>query len=105
VLLEHVAGSEDLDPLVLSFFEDEGIDLVRIGEEGLAASAIAPKSYSSVPLSEDCISRAMAEVVNADRFPLLVMDLYGKHRTGVVVACLRKLQRWSLSAVWHLCSP
>jgi len=56
---------------------------------------------TSQPVSEDVVLRALREVVDATKYPILITDIYGKHRTGTVVACLRKLQRWNLTSIFE----
>ena len=44
---------------------------------------------------------ALRFVVEPENYPLLIICTYGKHRSGTVVACLRKLQRWNLTAIFE----
>lgn len=50
-------------------------------------------------MSEELVLRGLRDVVHAAKYPLLLVDLYGKHRIGVLIGCLRKLQRWNLTSV------
>jgi len=50
-------------------------------------------------MSEELVLRGLRDVVDAAKYPLLLVDLYGKHRIGVLIGCLRKLQRWNLTSV------
>ncbi|THU52242.1 hypothetical protein C4D60_Mb10t01920 [Musa balbisiana] len=54
--------------------------------------------YDNIP--EDKIREALRVVLDARNHPLLIHCNRGKHRTGCVVGCLRKLQRWCLSSVF-----
>ena len=38
-------------------------------------------------------------MLDLSSYPLLVMCNLGRHRTGTLIGCLRKLQRWSLTSV------
>ena len=50
-------------------------------------------------MSEELVLRGLRDVVDAAKYPLLLVDLYGKHSIGVLIGCLRKLQRWNLTSV------
>jgi tyrosine-protein phosphatase SIW14 len=43
---------------------------------------------------------ALSVVLDAVNHPVLVHCNKGTHRTGCVVACLRKHQRWSLTSIF-----
>ena len=71
VLLEHVVGTEEVDPMFSAFLEDSSIELVRIGEEGSPASQALGTS-AKAPMSEDLVLRAMHAVVDSIKYPLMV---------------------------------
>jgi hypothetical protein len=79
------------------------MEVVRIGEEGYHSGVThqthSSSSKASQPMSEELVLRGLRAVVDANKYPLLLVDLYGKHRIGVLVGCLRKLQRWNLTSV------
>jgi len=47
------------------------------------------------------ISEALRDVLDIRNHPVLIHCNKGKHRTGCVVGCLRKLQRWSMTSVFE----
>lgn len=51
------------------------------------------------PITEDTVLRALHLLVQPSTYPALVMCNLGRHRTGTVIGCLRKLQKWCLSAI------
>lgn len=51
------------------------------------------------PPAEPLIIRALSLLLQANTFPTLVCCNMGRHRTGTVVGCWRKLQRWALSSI------
>ena len=61
------------------------------------------------PVSEETVLSALEILLNTSTtfpsssspYPILVMCNHGNHRTGTVVACLRKVQRWSLCAIFE----
>ncbi|XP_022867581.1 putative tyrosine-protein phosphatase OCA1 [Olea europaea var. sylvestris] len=53
-----------------------------------------------VNIPEDKIREALKVVLDVKNHPLLIHCKRGKHRTGCLVGCLRKLQRWCLTSVF-----
>lgn len=43
----------------------------------------------------------MAYILNRESHPLLMTCDMGRHRTGTVMGCLRKLQRWNLTSIFE----
>lgn len=50
-------------------------------------------------LNEGTIKKALELIVNRNNYPLLVCCGMGRHRTGTVIGCLRRLQGWNLASV------
>lgn len=50
-------------------------------------------------LSEASIKQALEIICDKRNHPLLVCCGMGRHRTGTVIGCLRKLQGWNLASV------
>ncbi|KAH1048729.1 hypothetical protein J1N35_039513 [Gossypium stocksii] len=75
------------------FLKANGIRLFQFGIDG------CKEPFVNIP--EETIREAL-NVVLADvkNHPLLIHCKRGKHRTGCVVGCLRKLQRWCLSSIF-----
>lgn len=46
------------------------------------------------------ITEILKVVLNPENHPLLIHCNRGKHRTGCLVGCLRKLQNWSLTMIF-----
>ncbi|OAV93025.1 hypothetical protein PTTG_02825 [Puccinia triticina 1-1 BBBD Race 1] len=49
---------------------------------------------------EDKIRLALRQVLDVRNHPMLIHCNKGKHRTGCLVGCLRKLQHWSSTAIF-----
>jgi len=49
----------------------------------------------------DLVAQALSEILDSRNYPLLVHSNKGKHRCGVVIGCLRKLQNWSLASIFN----
>ncbi|OHT04072.1 putative tyrosine-protein phosphatase [Tritrichomonas foetus] len=73
------------------FLAEQGIELIQItgGEANVYGQRI----------SEQLVLDAFHVMLNPDRYPVIVMCNLGRHRTGTVIACLRRLQLWSLSSI------
>ncbi|KAK9455679.1 hypothetical protein V1511DRAFT_308427 [Dipodascopsis uninucleata] len=50
-------------------------------------------------LPESSIVRALEIIADKRNYPLLVCGGMGRHRTGTVIGCLRRVQRWNLASV------
>ncbi|RLV91509.1 putative tyrosine-protein phosphatase OCA1 [Spathaspora sp. JA1] len=50
-------------------------------------------------LNEPTIKRALELIVNNENYPCLVCCGMGRHRTGTVIGCLRRIQGWNLASV------
>ncbi|SCU86186.1 LAMI_0D00804g1_1 [Lachancea mirantina] len=50
-------------------------------------------------LTEHSIINALQTIVRADNYPLLVCCGMGRHRTGTVIGCLRRIMGWNLASV------
>ncbi|KAG0480034.1 hypothetical protein HPP92_010892 [Vanilla planifolia] len=76
----------------LEFLKANEITLFQFGIEG--------HKEPFVNLPEETIREALKIVLDVRNHPLLIHCKRGKHRTGCVVGCLRKLQKWCLSSVF-----
>ncbi|KAK9151546.1 hypothetical protein Syun_009855 [Stephania yunnanensis] len=74
------------------FLKSNGIRLFQFGIEG------CKEPFVNIP--EETIREALKVVLDVRNHPILIHCKRGKHRTGCLVGCLRKLQRWCLSSVF-----
>ncbi|KAI5590361.1 hypothetical protein BDE02_04G002000 [Populus trichocarpa] len=74
------------------FLKDNGIRLFQFGIE------MCKESFANIP--EETIREALKVILDVKNHPVLVHCKRGKHRTGCLVGCLRKLQRWCLSSIF-----
>ncbi|KAJ8904677.1 hypothetical protein NDN08_001195 [Rhodosorus marinus] len=86
-------ASEEPSQQFLNFVSDHNIDMVNLGGVGL--------SLSWKSMSEEVVLTAMDTILDTSTYPLLIMCHLGRHQTGTVVGCMRKLQRWNLTAVFE----
>lgn len=49
---------------------------------------------------EETVTAALATILDKRNHPILIHCNKGKHRTGCVIGCLRKLQQWSLTTIF-----
>lgn len=72
--------------------QDQKAELVHLGwEEGRA----------NLAMSEETVLRALDIILDHSNYPICVLCGQGSHRTGTVVGCLRKLQRWNLTSIFE----
>lgn len=50
-------------------------------------------------LTEHSIINALQTIVDQEKYPLLVCCGMGRHRTGTVIGCLRRIMGWNLASV------
>lgn len=74
------------------FLRANGIKLFQFGIDG------SKEPFVNIP--EETIRGALKVVLDARNHPLLIHCKRGKHRTGCLVGCVRRLQRWCLSSVF-----
>uniref|UniRef100_A0A1J3FJ18 diphosphoinositol-polyphosphate diphosphatase n=1 Tax=Noccaea caerulescens TaxID=107243 RepID=A0A1J3FJ18_NOCCA len=75
----------------LKFLEANNIKLFQFGIEG--------KTDPPTPMPKDTVLDALKVLVDVRNHPILIHCKRGKHRTGCLVGCLRKVQSWCLSSV------
>ncbi|KAJ7960329.1 Tyrosine-protein phosphatase [Quillaja saponaria] len=76
----------------MEFLKANGIKLYQFGIEGYK------EPFVNIP--EDTIREALKVVLDVRNHPVLIHCKRGKHRTGCLVGCLRKLQKWCLTSVF-----
>ncbi|KAE8673451.1 putative tyrosine-protein phosphatase [Hibiscus syriacus] len=77
---------------IKEFLKANGIRLFQFGIDGYK------EPFVNIP--EETIREALNVVLDVKNHPVLIHCKRGKHRTGCVVGCLRKLQRWCLSSIF-----
>lgn len=105
-------GTEDpssLQPLptpdATSSSDDNPLDLRFLhsikSPQHTTSSAASPffSSSSSPTLTEELVKDSLQILLNASYHPVLVTDTSGIHEIGVLLGCLRKLQRWNFATI------
>ena len=67
------------------------------GVGGAVISSISPTI--STTLSEEIVLAALELILDRRNYPVMVMCNLGRHRTGTVIGCLRKLENWNLTSI------
>ncbi|CEP03189.1 protein-tyrosine-phosphatase [Plasmodiophora brassicae] len=79
--------------LLLNFVDDQDIQFLHLGREGTKTP------WKTV--SEEVVLAALDTILDVNSYPVLVMCHLGRHRTGTVLGCLRKVQRWNLASIFE----
>lgn len=74
------------------FLQRADIHLFQVGMSG------NKEPFVNIP--SDLLTRAMEIVLNPANQPILIHCNRGKHRTGCLIGCIRKLQNWSLTMIF-----
>ena len=77
----------------LDFYAAHGIQLLQFGVIG------NKEPFDEIP--EAVVCAALLKILDDANLPLLIHCNQGKHRTGCLVGCLRKVHRWSLVSIFE----
>lgn len=83
---------EDYAEANQKFCEENGIQVLRFPMEG--------NKEPFVDIPEEQVHRALSALIDVRNHPILIHCNKGKHRTGALSGCLRKLQGWSLASTF-----
>lgn len=84
---------EEYPAKMLEFYNQNGIVLRSHGLDG--------NKWPFKGIDPDSLQLTMEDVMNENCRPLIIHCNKGKHRTGTVVGCLRKIRGWSLTAIFQ----
>eukprot|EP00026_Physarum_polycephalum_P018515 Phypoly_transcript_20134.p1 GENE.Phypoly_transcript_20134~~Phypoly_transcript_20134.p1 ORF type:complete len:165 (+),score=18.72 Phypoly_transcript_20134:99-593(+) len=84
---------DDPSQQFLNFVDDQEIELIHLGMD--------TQQNPWNPISEDIVISALRIILDPSNYPLAVMCNLGRHRTGTIIGCLRKLQRWNLTSIFE----
>ncbi|ESW11721.1 hypothetical protein PHAVU_008G054300 [Phaseolus vulgaris] len=82
-------------------YPEENLEFLRSQNIRLFQFAIEGKTDVSTPILKDSVMDALKVLIDVRNHPVLIHCKRGKHRTGCLVGCLRKLQNWCLSSVFE----
>lgn len=76
----------------IEFNANHGIKFFQVGLSG--------NKEPFVKIKPELVTEALKIMVDPANQPILIHCNRGKHRTGCIVGCVRKLQKWSLSMIF-----
>ena len=92
---------EDYPVAMQDYYNANGIKLISVGLDG--------NKWPFKEINHESMQEVLTNVLNPENRPLLIHCNKGKHRTGSVVGCLRRIRGWALSAVFteylHMAAP
>ncbi|KAJ1642388.1 tyrosine-protein phosphatase required for protection against superoxide stress (By similarity) [Dispira simplex] len=93
--LKHIIwlAPEEPNQSFNNFVDDQDIELHHLG--------VLNPVNAWEPVTEEVVINALELILDTKNHPLAIMCNLGRHRTGTVVGCLRKLQRWNLAAIFE----
>ncbi|CCF59731.1 hypothetical protein KAFR_0H03210 [Kazachstania africana CBS 2517] len=83
---------EDYPQENLNFLTDSKIKLFQVGMSG------NKEPFVNIP--SNLLTKALEITINPENHPILIHCNRGKHRTGCLIGCIRKLQMWSLTMIF-----
>ncbi|WFD30837.1 protein-tyrosine-phosphatase [Malassezia sp. CBS 17886] len=83
---------EDYPAQNINFLDENGITFFQYGIPG--------NKEPFVQIPEETITAALTTILDRRNHPILIHCNKGKHRTGCLIGCLRKLQQWSLTTIF-----
>ncbi|OAY32278.1 tyrosine-protein phosphatase DSP3 [Manihot esculenta] len=87
--------------LCLEPYPQENMEFLRAHNIKLFQFGIEGKTEPSVSILKDTIMEALKVLIDVRNHPVLIHCKRGKHRTGCLVGCFRKLQNWCLGSVFE----
>lgn len=90
---------EDYPEQNIQFLDENGITFFQYGIPG-NKEPFVQSTFQADPVPEETVTAALATILDQRNHPILIHCNKGKHRTGCVIGCLRKLQQWSLTTIF-----
>ncbi|KAA8533417.1 hypothetical protein F0562_031149 [Nyssa sinensis] len=87
--------------LCLEPYPEENWEFLQSRQVRLFQFGIDGTKKTSMTIHKDTITEALKVLIDVRNHPVLIHCRQGKHRTGCLVGCLRKLQNWCLSSVFE----
>ncbi|KAF9192141.1 hypothetical protein BGZ50_008784 [Haplosporangium sp. Z 11] len=93
-------GLKSILTLILEDYPDQNMKFLKENNVTLFQFGIAGNKEPFVQIPEDKICAALAVLLDRRNHPILIHCNKGKHRTGCLIGCLRKLQQWSHTSIF-----
>ena len=86
----------------MNYLEEEGTTPVFIHTPTANTQIPSPnRNQSNSTVGEEMVTKALRLLMRRKHYPILITCKTGRALTGCVVACLRKLQGWSLISIFE----
>ncbi|XP_031401634.1 tyrosine-protein phosphatase DSP3-like isoform X1 [Punica granatum] len=79
-------------------YPEENLEFLKAHNIQLFQFSIKGKTEAAISIPHETIMEALKVLIDVRNHPVLIHCNGGKHRTGCLVGCLRKLQNWCLSS-------
>ncbi|CAG8572135.1 2180_t:CDS:2 [Paraglomus brasilianum] len=93
-------GLKSILTLIMEEYPEQNMKFLEANNIHLFQFRIAGNKEPFVQIPEDKICAALAVILDRRNHPILIHCNKGKHRTGCLIGCLRKLQRWSHTSIF-----
>ncbi|KAG0284379.1 Tyrosine-protein phosphatase dsp1 [Linnemannia gamsii] len=93
-------GLKSILTLILEDYPDQNVKFLKENDITLFQFGIAGNKEPFVQIPDDKICAALAVLLDKRNHPILIHCNKGKHRTGCLIGCLRKLQQWSHTSIF-----
>jgi len=93
-------GLKSILTLILEEYPEQNMKFLEANNIKFFQFEIAGNKGPFVQIPEDKICAALAVILDRRNHPILIHCNKGKHRTGCLIGCLRKLQRWTHTSIF-----
>ncbi|KAL1918092.1 uncharacterized protein VTP21DRAFT_3358 [Calcarisporiella thermophila] len=93
-------GLKSILTLILEEYPDQNMKFLKENDIQFFQFGIPGNKEPFVHIPEDKITAALAVLLDRRNHPILIHCNKGKHRTGCLIGCLRKLQHWSHTSIF-----
>ncbi|CAI2181053.1 15271_t:CDS:2 [Funneliformis geosporum] len=93
-------GLKSILTLILEEYPAQNMKFLEANDIKFFQFGIAGNKEPFVQIPEDKICAALAVILDRRNHPILIHCNKGKHRTGCLIGCLRKLQRWTHTSIF-----
>ncbi|CAB4373449.1 hypothetical protein RhiirA5_346727 [Rhizophagus irregularis] len=93
-------GLKSILTLILEEYPEQNMKFLEANDIKFFQFEIAGNKEPFCHIPEDKISAALAVILDRRNHPILIHCNKGKHRTGCLIGCLRKLQRWTYTSIF-----
>ncbi|KAI8909100.1 tyrosine phosphatase family-domain-containing protein [Gorgonomyces haynaldii] len=93
-------GLKSVLTLILEEYPEQSLRFLAENKIRLFQFGVPGNKEPFVDIPEDKIREALAVLLDTRNHPILIHCNKGKHRTGCLVGCLRKIQHWTLTSIF-----